>query len=551
MASNGRRLPVWLNERSIRLTTGCILFTFAVTHFLNAGMGLFGVEAADAFRRVNGRFWSFLPVLSLLYGSMAVHFLMGLKNLALRRNWRMPAIEALQISLGLAIPFLIADHIAATRGVKSGAGIQQTYEQMYQLMWPDLAPWQVLLLLVVWTHGCIGIAMVLRLKPWFRRWRDGLFALALAVPLFAMAGFLAGMREARMRFSGPTITEAQIAAFGRSEYVLEWLVWIAFGAAFVAFALRLALARFRARLTVRYADGPSVKVAPGATLLEISRLSGVPHASVCGGRARCSTCRVRILEGSDPQPEPNAAERRLLARIGAPDSVRLACQLRPVDDIGVQRLVDARDAGRRENHQQDPFRWGVERRVTLLFTDIRGFTSIAEKSVAFDIVFVLNRFLSEMSQAVQTSGGRVDKYLGDGLMAIFGADGEADGGAGAALRAIAAMGVALETVNREFEPLLGTTLRIGIGVHTGPAILGRIGGSGTAQLTALGDTVNIAARLEEMTKALSAVCVVSQATLDAAGNAGEGLGTHEVAVRGRSEPLRVRSLLRFDALTFA
>ena len=552
MAKSDSLSRFWPTERSLRLWTGSVLFAFATTHFINAGMGLFGVEAADAYRRVNGAIWSFPPVRLLFYGSLLLHFLIGIKNLALRRNWRMPRLEAVQITLGLLIPIWLADHLVATSGVKAAAGIQQTYQQMYQIMWPDLARGQSLLLLMVWIHGCIGLAMVLRLKPWFGRWRDVLFGLACAVPLFALAGFLAGMREAKRRFAGPTITEAQVAAFNRLDFYMEWLLGLAFGAALATIAIRFLMARFRSRLTVRYADGPTLKVAPGATLLEISRLAGIPHASVCGGRARCSTCRVRLLEGSALQPEPSIAEQRLLARIGAPESVRLACQLRPTEEICVQRLVNAGEATRRENLQQDPFRWGVERRVTVMFADIRGFTSIAEKSVAFDVVFILNRFLSEMSAAIEKAGGRIDKYLGDGLMALFGADGSEDGGSRAALDAVAGMGAALETLNREFEPLLKARLRIGIGLHTGPAILGRIGGGGkAAQLTALGDTVNIAARLEEMTKALAAVCVVSQATLEAAGHSGADMAQHEVTVRGRSEPLSVRALAQFDTLTIA
>jgi adenylate cyclase len=552
LAALRRVWPAWLHERRARLTTGVVLFAFATSHFLNAGMGLFGVEAADAYRRINGAFWSFPPVFLALYLSLTVHFLLGLKSVALRRNWRMPPIEATQIVLGLLIPLWLVSHIVATRGVRMGAGIQQTYEQMFLIMWPDLALGQATLLLLVWIHGCIGLYMVLRLRPWFAAWREALLTGAVAVPLIALSGFMAGMREATLRFKGPTITEAQIAAFNNAKFWLDWFIWISAGATIAVLLYRLVSARFGASLTIRYADGPTLRVAPGATLLEMSRLAGVPHASVCGGRARCSTCRVRILDSSGELPAPNQAERRLLARIGAPDSVRLACQLVPRDSLSVQRLVDAGEAARRENHQQDPFRWGVERNVTVMFADIRGFTSIAERSYAFDVVFVLNRFLSEMSAAIEASGGRIDKYLGDGLMAIFGAEGAQDGGSRQALAAVQAMGTALDALNREFQPLLGAELRIGVGVHTGSAILGRIGGGArTAALTALGDTVNIAARLEELTKSLAAVSVISGATFAAAGVDGARHEAHEVAIRGRVEPLQVRAIKSFEALTIA
>lgn len=512
-------------------------------------MGLFGVETADAMRRVVHRFWSFRPNLAILYFSFAVHALLGVKSVALRRNWRIPWIEALQIGTGLLIPALLFSHVIATRGVDMAAGIDQTYKEMYQIMWPDLAPRQSLLLLVVWLHGCVGLYMVFRLRPWFAGWRDVLLSLAVLVPLFALSGFLAGMREAVRTFSGPNISDVQIEAYNRLHAVASTAL-LAVSAAIVAtVAFRFFHSRLRARIKVLYADGPAIRTAPGATLLEISRLNSIPHASVCGGRARCSTCRVRVVDSTEPLPEPNIAERRLLARIGAPESVRLACQLVPGGDMTVQRLVDAREVAQRENQQQDPFRWGIERRVTLMFADIRGFTSIAEKSYAFDVVFVLNRFLTAMTGAIEAHGGRIDKYLGDGLMAIFGSAGAEDGGARGALSAAADMVEVLETLNAEFEPLLGARLRIGIGLHTGSVILGRIGGGGqAASLTALGDTVNIAARLEEMTKTFEAICVASDATFAAAGIDATAYELHDMPIRGRIDPLQVRAIRAFGQL---
>ncbi len=541
------------SERMLRLSSGIVLFSFATTHFFNAGMGLFGVEAANAAREIIGGFWKSYPGTVLLYLSMTIHIALGFRNIAMRRNWRMPVLEAVQIGFGFLIPFWLMKHIIATRGIGTALGTGPDYKAMYIIMWPDLAQSQSLLLLLVWVHGCIGLYMVMRLKPWFPRAREILLSLAVSFPLFALAGFLAGMREAARRFpEGTEISAAQVEAFTRLLGVGEIVLYSAIGLVTTTLLYRLVRSRVGPRIIVRYADGPKLRTVPGATLLEISRANSVPHASVCGGRARCSTCRVRILEGETVQPEPNQAERRLLARINAPESVRLACQLRPVGDIAVQRLVDAGEAARRDNHQIDPFRWGVERRVTLLFADIRGFTTIAEQNFAFDIVFVLNRFLSAMSSSVEANGGRVDKYLGDGLMAIFGVNGAADGGARGALDAAKAMGEALASLNTEFLPLLNAELRIGIGLHTGPAILGRIGGGANASaLTALGDTVNIAARLEEMTKALKAVCVVSEATMTGAGIDCTGFALHDVAVRGRSEPLRVRAFLTFEEITSA
>ena len=531
----------WPGERSWRLAAGSLLFTFAATHFFNAGLGLFGIETADAGRRIIGKFWETAPFSWLLYGSFAVHIFLALKRLARRRSWRMPLIEAVQTGFGLLIPVFLIRHIVASRGVESVTGHSLSYLMAYRVMWPDFASGQATLLLLVWVHGCIGMFMFLRLKPWFMRWRDVLIGLSVALPVFALAGFWSGMAEAVARLPAganrPEGVDAAFMAIAPRAYNFFYATLLL---TLAIVALRVIRAQFAEKVNIQYTDGPAIRASTGGTLLDISRRNGVPHASVCGGKARCSTCRVRLLEGAETQTAPEQAERRLLARIGAPGTVRLACQLVPSGQLVVQRLVDPGDAAQQDNYERDPFHWGVERRITLMFCDIRGFTTISEKNFAYDIVFVLNRFQADMSRAIETNGGRIDKYLGDGLMAIFGADGLEDGGSRAALAAARDMEQAVLDLNQEFRQLIGADLRIGIGLHTGPAILGRIGGSPkSASLTALGDTVNTAARLEEMTKTFGVFCVASEDCIAAAGFYPEHAENHEVPVRGRVAQLKI------------
>jgi adenylate cyclase len=217
--------------------------------------------------------------------------------------------------------------------------------------------------------------------------------------------------------------------------------------------------------------------------------------------------------------------------------VRLACQIRPDHALKVRPLIPLHDAepvvGR------DMYRWGVERRITVMFADLRGFTTLAERLYPYDSVFLLNRYFEVMSEAIERHGGEVDKFLGDGIMALFGISAARGAGSRDALYAARDMFSGLDRLNREFDATLPGALRMGIGLHMGPAVLGRVGAERAASLTALGDTVNTASRLESLNKEFGSALVASDATVKAAGLSIEGAEVHEISVRGRGEMLMV------------
>src|SRR6185295_11934107 len=186
--------------------------------------------------------------------------------------------------------------------------------------------------------------------------------------------------------------------------------------------LRQAYEHRRSAVRIRYPDGRTVAAPLGYSVLEISRGAGIPHASVCGGRGRCSTCRVRIVASDGVMPSASPEERRVLARVGAPENVRLACQLRLAPgNYAVTPLLPAAaaaaDGFRRPTHHH-----GQERNITILFADLRGFTTLAEHRLPYDTVFLLNRYFRSMGEAIEEAGGRLDKFIGDGVMALFGLD---------------------------------------------------------------------------------------------------------------------------------
>jgi len=276
----------------------------------------------------------------------------------------------------------------------------------------------------------------------------------------------------------------------------------------------------------------------GATILEASRKAGIPHASVCGGRGRCSTCRVHVVAGLADLPPASPQERRVLDRIGAPANARLACQTRPTKPVQIVPLLPAtataRDAVARPGYLQ-----GREQEIAILFGDLRAFTRLAHQKLPYDTVFLLNRYFRAMGMAVEASAGHIDKFIGDGVMALFGIGSRPEDGCRPALAAARRMSVNLEDLNRSLGPELTEPLRIGIGIHAGLTIVGEMGYGQVTTLTAIGDAVNTASRLEALTKDYGAELVLSEVVADRAGLTTGAFAKHVVTLRGSDQPLTV------------
>ena len=253
---------------------------------------------------------------------------------------------------------------------------------------------------------------------------------------------------------------------------------------------------------------------------------------------------AQLVVCSLPVPPENCLTRgsskpSALRRIGAPGDVRLACQLRPEVDVTVQPLLHPSLVT--ATHHAVGQEFGEEREVTILFVDIRGSTSLAETRLPYDVVFLLNSSLAALAEAVEKCGGYYSNFTGDGLMALFGLDRERAEGAKAALRCALTMFETLENLNDRLAGELERPFAIGIGIHTGEAIVGRMGPPKTPILSAIGDSVNTAARLESATRELGVPLVVSVETLRAAGIS-TSMPLAEVSLRGRAGTMAVAAL---------
>jgi adenylate cyclase len=231
----------------------------------------------------------------------------------------------------------------------------------------------------------------------------------------------------------------------------------------------------------------------------------------------------------------------VLNRIRASGNVRLACMLRPDIDVEVTPLLPP-FAQARDSRTLVDLAQGGEREIAIMFADLRDFTMLSEGRLPYDVVFVLNRFFAAMGRAVEAAGGRVDKYIGDGVMALFGVDNGPQAGCRQALAAARSMCRRLVELNDALASELTMPLRIGIGIHVGPAIVGEMGYGSAATITAIGDPVNTASRLEELTKEFQCEVIASEDVVAAAGFDRAQFAWQEVEIRGKQERLTVAVL---------
>lgn len=244
-----------------------------------------------------------------------------------------------------------------------------------------------------------------------------LFALALLVPVFSGLGFVAMARElatgTTVYPAAPNAAERAIVTGLRDSLVAGWAITVVL--VFMARAARGAIERRRNRLVTMDFPGRQVRVPRGWTVLEASRGFGLPHASLCGGRARCSTCRVRVLGGLAKCPAAGADEQATLARIAAPDDVRLACQLRPSGDVVVAPLVPA---GPRVD-LRDPSPEAGEGEVALLLVDLSAVVEALQDHPPQDALHVIRLAREALSFVAHEHGSRPTGFGSAAIVLVF------------------------------------------------------------------------------------------------------------------------------------
>jgi adenylate cyclase len=553
-----------ISIRQIRLACGLVLFAYLVSHFVNHALGNVSMDALAAGVYFHTLFWQFLPVAVVFYAASLTHTGLGVWALYERRQFRWKAIEPLQLVLGLSIPALIITHLAGVRLGQTLFGHEKLYPQVfyaYWIVWPYKMWLMFMVLIVAWVHGCIGLYFWLRMKAFFKNAAPYLLAVAVLIPTLAMLGLYQGGRtvvaeSGTAQWKAENLSRQKIgtpAEQGVLDQITDYFLigyLSLIGLALLGRGVRALNERRHGIITLSYGNGRTVRVPKGLSVLEASLRNNVPHASVCGGRARCSTCRIRVIGGCDSLPAPSQREAFVLNRVGAgaDPAIRLACQLRPETDLSFFQIFLPQITAA-TLRASSPARIGEERYLVSMFVDMRGSTKLAEKRLPFDTVFIVNRFLGAVSQAVIESGGQPNQFVGDGQLALFGLGANPQTACRQALKAAAQIAVHVDELNQFLSHDLREPIRFGIGIHGGEVIIGDIGYRDHMVFTALGDAVNVAARLQDMTKSLSCEVIFSEEVRNTAGLPADALPQHDVDIRGRAEPMIVRAAASAKSLS--
>jgi adenylate cyclase len=338
-----------IGRRDLRMISGIVMLSYLASHLANHALGLVSLDAAEIVLSGAVQFWGDPLVTVILYGAAAVHVVLAIVSVYERRTFHLPPVELLRIALGLWLPVMLIGHAITTRLEHELVGAPSTYARVVSDLWARDGEWQHMGLLAPgWLHGCLGLNFAFGRRPFWRRYRFVLYGVALLLPVLSALGFVEIGRELdRQRHviaASVVVTGAPNAAIVSPEASLAIATWRAgllwgylglIGLGFTARGVRNLVENRQSNLVTLTYPNRVVRIPRGWSVLEASRAFHIAHLSSCGGRARCSTCRVRILAGGEACPPPGPDERATLERIKAAPDMRLACQLRPRQDISV------------------------------------------------------------------------------------------------------------------------------------------------------------------------------------------------------------------------
>jgi adenylate cyclase len=514
------RMP---SRRDLRFASGIVLFTYLTGHLVNHALGLVSLAAAEVGLDYASALWQSPAGTFLLYGSALTHMGLALDAVYQRRTLRMPFRDLLRITLGLNLPVLLIAHAASTRLAMEFYGYNPFYADVVNDLWAKGSQGrQFAILAPGWIHGCLGLQAAFGRRGWWRAAMPVLFGVFLVLPILSALGFVEMHREIA-RFAPPLhngdgLAAANVAAIAawRDRAVDIYLALVAL--VFAARIVRWLVERQRGALVDISFPSRAVRVPRGWSVLEASRANLIPHPSACGGRARCSTCRVRVNEGLDDCPPAVGDEAATLARISAEDDVRLACQLRPTAPISVTPLLGVAGAPVSAVAREEA--------CALLFVDLIGREELARSLLPQDLQWVLTGLYRAVDQAVRAAGGTLLHAGQEHASAVFPAGRDPARACGRALAAVRALQEAVQRIGQGLDDHWKAALHVAISAHVGPALVDPVELStpGSKIAVAVGPAIDEIDDLRAFLATQRGGAAVSDALLSGAGEGADAWG---------------------------
>ena len=541
--------------RKIRMYSGIVIFIYVIGHLINHSLGLISIYAMDTMRLYVTTFYKFPPVAVLLYGAIFAHMVLAFYSILRRRTFKMSPRDWVQAVLGFLMPWLLIGHVIIGGFSTRFENLIDSYELTVLgtfVFDPKYVLFLMLAVIGVWVHGVIGIVGLIQFTKFYEKWKTVLLIVSWLLPTMALLGYAsAGKELLRNVEANPEIINSILIAanftqdLGKSIAFRSNLILYNYHYFLAAFGLILfstyRFRKIRKSIKISYPKGKEILIAKGTTILEASREHGIPHVAMCGGRGRCSTCRVLVKSKLDNLPIRNDTESLIANRLGFDDEIRLACQLRPTQNVEIRPLVDAPLSSLTEYERT--YLSGTEKELVIMFIDLRNFTPLSEKMLPYDTVYLLNQYFKIAGEAIEDNGGRIDKFIGDGIMALFLEETTLQKNSENSLIAASRIAKGIKKLSLSTEADFDSKLAIGIGIHVGNSVVGSMGYGDNISETAIGDSVNVASRLEQLTKQENCELIVSEKLFEQSEVKVTPTERKTVEIKGKSEKLSICSFV--------
>ncbi len=550
----------------LRIVTGLILFVYVFMHLLNHSFNLISIQSADFVRK---EYFSIIwqnPIgIFALYFSLIVHMFLGFYAIIIKKSLKLKKKDWVQIVFPVLALIMLLQHVAVSFIITKVFPGEETYELVFAAIHaaPDDYLSNTLLFsfmtIFIWFHGVIGIDSYLKHKASqnkkfsiYLRFLPIFVIFYWILPTSSVLGFLVGLKEMDFivqlkalenidKFLFSVLNkyippDAFPFVFQVKPLVMNYYPIFILSIIILIF-LSILKTKFYGTIEVKYPGNKSVFISKGTSILDASKIGNISHQAICGGRGRCTTCRIKIISDQNKVNKPNVNEIKAIERAGLDEGIRLACQLRPTNDITVIPLLNPNSSV--QNLKNLLNLTGKEQETVILFVDLRDFTKLSETALPYDVVYILNKYYAACGEVIEKNNGRLDKFIGDGIMAIFDNSNSISTNSRNAILSANKISLKMQDLNNEINYEFSKKIKFGIGIHAGNTIVGMMGYGNNVSETVVGDNVNIASRLETLSKQFKCELVVSKYVALRANMKTNDLITKKVKIRGRKDSLEI------------